>query len=123
MAFIEAQAVRAVLLIVLVAVVFTGVAFAGIAGFLALAPYLPAWSAAAIVALVLLVIALGAALIVRGRALPARTGRAEQAASSPDAAAIQAIAGMAQEKPLLAVVFAGLLGAAGTILQNKDRSN
>jgi hypothetical protein len=114
MPLIEAQAVRAVLLFVLIALVFTGVAFAGEAAFLELAVYLTAAGAAAIVAFGFLAIAFSIGFAVRGHHPKPKP------AVSPDDAAIGLIAGMAKDKPLLAVLFAGLLGAAGTILQHKN---
>jgi len=120
MPLIEAQAVRAVLLIALIAIIFTGVAFAGVAAFLALAPYMPVAAAAAVVAFVLLAVVFLAALVMRGRV---RLPHSKPANASPDEAAVALIASMAKEKPLLAVLFAGLLGAAGTILQQKNRVN
>jgi hypothetical protein len=121
MAFLETQAVRVTLLIVAIAAVFAGMTFAGVAGFLALEPYmLPAW-AAVIVAAVLIVPVLIGAIIVRARAVPPQPKAAtQQVAAGPNDAAIALIAGMARDKPLLAVLFAGLLGAAGTILQNRE---
>jgi drug/metabolite transporter (DMT)-like permease len=121
MPLIEAQAVRAVLLLTLVALVFTGVAFAGYAGFLVLAPYMPAAAAAAVVAFVFLAVAFSVAFVVRRRVHQPRSEPA--AAQSSDAAAMALLAGMAKEKPLMAVLFAGLLGAAVTILQQKNRVN
>ena len=119
MALIEAQAVRAVLLVILVAIVFTGVAFVGGAAFLALGPYMPPALAAAAVGIGFLAVALCVGFAVRGRARPARVEQATSA-QNPDAAAMALLAGMAKEKPLMAVLFAGLMGAAGTILQHKN---
>jgi hypothetical protein len=121
MAFLETQAVRLTLLIVAIAAVFAGMTFAGVAGFLALQPHMhPAW-AAVIVAAVLIVPVLTGAIIVRARAAPPEPKPVQQqAAAGANDAAIALIAGMAQDKPLLAVLFAGLLGAAGTILQNRE---
>jgi hypothetical protein len=123
--FVESQAVRAVLVLTLAAIVFTGVLFAGGALFFALTPVVQMWAAAGITALVLLSIAYGAALMVRAKGQqpvhkPTPTA-ASSAAVGPDAATVSMIAGMAREKPLLAVLFAGLLGAAGTIIQHKSR--
>jgi len=118
MPLIEAQAVRAVLLLAFAAVVFTGVAFTGYAGFLALVPYMTPALAAVVVGFAFLAAALAVALIVRSRAQPRPQPISQQ---NPDTAAVAMIAGLAKEKPLLAVLFAGLLGAAGTILQQKNR--
>jgi hypothetical protein len=121
MAFLETQAVRAVLAVIAMAAIFAGMTLAGLALFLALMPYMhPAW-AALIAASVLIVPVVIGAFIVRSRAVPrARPQPAvAAAATTPDDAAMQMIAGMANEKPLLAVLFAGLLGAAGTILQHR----
>lgn len=127
MSFVESQAVRAVLVLTLAAIVFTGVFFAGGALFFALTPIVEMWAAAAIAAVALLGIAFGAALIVRAKGQqPARRpipATPDAAPTSPDAATVSMIAGLAKEKPLLAVLFAGLLGAAGTIIQQKNRVN
>lgn len=124
MSFVESQAVRAVLVMTLVATVFTGVLFAGGALFFALTPIIQMWAAAGITAVALLGVAFGAALFVRARAQqPVQKPAAAAVAPNPDAAVVSMIAGMAQEKPLLAVLFAGLLGAAGTIIQQKNRVN
>lgn len=125
MSFVESQAVRAVLVITLAAIVVTGVLFAGGALFFALTPMVEIWAAAGITALALLGIAFGAAVVVRTKGQqpvhkPAPAA-ATAVAPSPDAAMVSMIAGMAREKPLLAVLFAGLLGAAGTIIQHKNR--
>ncbi len=124
MSFVESQAVRAVLVFTLVAIVFTGVLFAGGAIFLALTLAVEMWAAAAITALILLGSAFAAAAVVRARGQrPVQKVVPEPAAVAPDAAAMTMIAGMAREKPLLAVLLAGVLGAAGTIIQHKTRVN
>lgn len=119
MSLIESQAVRAVLVAIVLAAVFAGVLFAALAGFLALAPHVDGAWAALIVAAVLLVPVVVGAFVVRGSA--AQPAPPKQAAASPDEATVAMIAGMAKEKPLLAVLFAGLLGAAGTVLQARSR--
>ncbi len=121
MSLIESQAVRAVLIAIGLAVIFTGVLFAALAGFLALAPYMDGAWAALIVAAVLLVPVLAGAFIVRGSATHVARPKPDAAPVSSDEATVAMIAGMAKEKPLLAVLFAGLLGAAGTVLQARSR--
>lgn len=121
MSFVESQAVRAVLLLTLAALVFTGVAGVGAAVFLALTLYVPVWAAAAIAGALFLSVAFGAAMIVRSHAhrpvpKPVAVDRSEDAT-------VAMIAGMAKERPLLALLFAGLMGAAGTIIQHKSRVN
>jgi hypothetical protein len=128
MALLEAQAVRIALAIVAIAAVFAGMTFAGVAVFLALMTNMHAAWAAAIVAAVMIMPVVIGAIIVRVRALPVRPAVAAAAAPAPavgtaDEATVRMIAGLAQEKPLLAVLFAGLLGAAGTVLQQKSRVN
>jgi hypothetical protein len=123
MAFIETQAVRAVLLVIVVAAIFAGMTFAGVALFLAVMPYMhPAWAALITAAVLILPVLVGGAIVKSRATRPAlRAAPPPQAAAvgTPDDAAMALIAGMAKEKPLLAVFFAGLLGAAGTILQHK----
>ncbi len=121
MSFVESQAVRAVLLLTLAALVFTGVAGVGAAVFLALTLYVADWAAAAIAGALFLSVAFGAAIIIRSRARPPMpkpvpVDRAEDAT-------VAMIAGMAKGRPLLALLFAGLVGAAGTIIQHNSRVN
>ena len=125
MSLIETRAVQAVLLLALAASVFAGAGFAGFAIFMALAPVMaPAW-AAAIAAAILIGVPLLVAFVVRARVRAPRTQPQPQAAvggQNPETAAVAMIAGLAKEKPLLAVLFAGLLGAAGTLANDRRRA-
>ena len=127
MPFIEAQAVRAVLALVLGSAILVGIAFAAFAGYLGLLDLVqPAWAALIVAAAILVPVFVGA-MVVRGHGrhpVPREKREAVSAATqNPDAAAMGLIANLAKEKPLLAVLFAGLLGAAGTLLQQKNRVN
>jgi hypothetical protein len=118
MAFLETQAVRAVLALIAVAAVFAAMTLAGLALLLALMPHMhPAWAALVSAVALIAPVVVGAA-IMRSRANALRP-QAAPAAATPDEAAMTLIADMAKEKPLLAVFFAGLLGAAGTVLQHR----
>ncbi len=122
-----AQAIGgAVLLITASALIWVGAGFAGYAIYLALIPETREPWAAAIAAVVLVIGPLGwtALMLVR------RTGRPKPrlhhpdprlpSVSESDAATLNLLAKVAEEKPLLAVVFAGLLGASQAIGQRKD---
>lgn len=124
MNFVESQAVNAVLILVLAAVVFTGVAFLAGAAFFALLPEMQPWSAALIVGGVLVGLTLAAALVIRAKSrhpVQQATPKPVGSAIGPETAAMGLIANLAKEKPLLAVLFAGILGAAGTVIQHKNR--
>ena len=118
------RAVAGVLLLVTAsALIWVGVGFAGYALYLALLPRAgPPW-AAAIAGAILVAGPLGWTLIVlfwkqRPRAqiqVPDERFSRAQA----DNAALNVLAQVAQEKPLLAVVFAGILGASEAILRRK----
>jgi hypothetical protein len=125
MSLIETQAVQAVLLVIAIAAIFAGTTFAGMAGFLALEPHMHAAWAAVIVAGLLIAPVLLGALFVQNRVARAAqpAPRVAAVAQSPDDAAMGLIANLAKEKPLLAILFAGLLGAAGTLVQQKGRVN
>jgi hypothetical protein len=121
MTFLETQAVRAVLAVIAIAAVFAGMTLAGVALFLVLMPFMhPAWAALLAGVALIAPVLIGAAIVKSRATRPlARPAAAPAAAATPDDAAMALIADMAKEKPLLAVFFAGLLGAAGTILQHK----
>ena len=115
----------AVLLILASALIWVGVAFAGYAIYLALLPRAGAPWAAAMAAAILVIGPIGWAVIMN-----VRTPRAARPQfHTPDAritpaetqdATLSLLAKVAQEKPLLAVVFAGILGASEAILHRKD---
>jgi hypothetical protein len=121
-----AQAIGgAVLLITASALIWVGTAFAGYAIYLALIPTTREPWAAAIAAVVLVIGPLGYALLLNAR----RSRSAEPRLHNPeplpvstnaDAATLNLLAKIAQEKPLLAVVFAGILGASEALGHRKD---
>jgi hypothetical protein len=131
---IGAQAIGgAVLIITASALIWVGTAFAGYAIYLALLPQTTAPWAAAIAAVVLVIGPLGWAAIVNLRrpATHAPKPRLHQpdpriAAAVPpaeaDSAALNLLAKVAQEKPLLAVVFAGILGASEAIANKRNQT-
>jgi hypothetical protein len=124
-----AQAVGgAVALITASALIWVGTAFAGYAIYLALIPETREPWAAAIAAFVLVIGPLGwtALLVIRhsSRSKPKlhQLDPRVPSAGEPDAATLDLLARVAQEKPLLAVVFAGILGASEVIAHRKDHN-
>ena len=118
------------LIITASALIWVGTAFAGYAIYLALIPQTTAPWAAAIAAVVLVIGPLGWAAIVNlRRPAQAPKPRLHQpdpriAAATPadaDTAALNLLAKVAQEKPLLAVVFAGILGASEAIANRRNQ--
>ena len=115
----------AVLAITASALIWVGVAFAGYAIYLAFLPQAGAPWAAAIASAILVIGPLGWAALVNIRGPHARHPRFH----SPDArltpaetenATLTLLAKVAQERPLLAVIFAGILGASEAVLHRKD---
>lgn len=102
-------AARALVLMGVMALVIVGVGFAAYAVYLAFVPVLEPAGAAAITAAILLVLP---ALCVFSVAL--RTGGAKQPLDV-DNATLSALAGIAKDKPLFAILLAGLVGAAGAV--------
>src|SRR5690242_5827399 len=111
------------LLITASALIWVGVGFAGYALYLALLPQSGPPLAAAIAAVVLVIGPLGWAVIVlvrkpkpRPQVQPPDPRFAQVEA---DNAALNVLAQVAQEKPLLAVLFAGILGASEALRRRK----
>jgi hypothetical protein len=114
-----------VLLIVASALIWVAVAFAGYALYLAFLPQAGAPWAAALSAAVLIVGPVTAAVILK-----LRTPRQKHAAlrvpetqitpAETQDATLKLLAKVAEDKPLLAVVFAGILGASEAILRRKQ---
>jgi hypothetical protein len=123
---LDAQAIAgAVLLILASALIWVGVAFAGYALYLASLTRTAAPWAAAIAAAILVIGPIGWAVIMNFRA--PRASRAQFCAPDTHVAPAETqdamlglLARVAQEKPLLAVVCAGILGASEAILHRKD---
>ena len=113
---------RGFLLIAGSAVIWIGVGFGAFAIYLAFAPALGSPWAAAVTSGVLLAGPLSWALVMQLRRphphLPTPDMRPAQ--NDQDKAVLQLLAGVAKEKPLLAVLFAGLIGAAETVSRRKD---
>lgn len=128
---IGAQAIGgAVLIITASALIWVGTAFAGYAIYLALIPQTTAPWAAAIAAIVLVIGPLGWAAIVNLRRSPhPEKPKLHQpdprlsgvAPADADTATLNLLARVAQEKPLLAVVFAGILGASEAIANKRNQ--
>jgi hypothetical protein len=118
------RAVAGLLLLVTAsALIWVGVGFAGYALYLAfLPPAGPPW-AAAIAGAILITGPLAWAVIVLVRKTRPRPQIQPPdprfARAGADNAALNVLAQVAQEKPLLAVVFAGILGASEAILRRK----
>jgi hypothetical protein len=119
-----------VLIITASALIWVGTAFAGYAIYLALIPQIKAPWAAAVAAVVLVVGPLGWAAIVNMRR-PAHPSKPRLHQPDPRTAAVlpgdaetatlNLLAKVAQEKPLLAVVFAGILGASEAIANRRNQ--
>jgi type VI protein secretion system component VasK len=121
-----AQAIGgAVVLITASALIWVGTAFAGYAIYLALIPATREPWAAAIAGGVLVIGPLAYALLLnarRPRGAKPRLHNPEPlpVSEDPESATLNLLAKVAQEKPLLAVVFAGILGASDAIAQRKN---
>jgi len=113
---------RGLLLVAAAALIWIGIAFAGYAIYVALLVNLqPAWAAAITAACLLAVpYAMFMMLVVKRprAALHAPEPRAAQA--YPDKATFQLLADFAKDKPLLAVLIAGVLGAAETVRRRRE---
>jgi hypothetical protein len=116
--------IYAIFLILFSALIWVGVAFAGYALYLSVLTQMAAPGAAAVSAVVLVTGPLGWAGIMKWR-LPKASQPlgAEDARAAPAAtqdAMLSLLAKVAQDKPLLAVVFAGILGASEAVLHRRD---
>ena len=122
-----AQAIGgAVLLITASALIWVGTAFAGYAIYLALIPNTHETWAAAIAAVVLVIGPLGWVALLNLRRKQTRLHRPDPAISrgpalDADNATLNLLARVAQDKPLLAVLFAGILGASEAMTHNKEQ--
>ena len=107
---------RGFLLILGSALIWGGVAFAGYALYIALLERLTPPAAAAATAAILLAGPLLAVLAMQFRRSPAQLPDPDLRPTQQvqDNAVLQLLAGVAKEKPLLAVLVAGLIGAAET---------
>ena len=114
----------AVLLITASALIWIGVAFAAYALYLSLLPQAGAPGAAAIAAVVLVAGPLGWTALLYLRAPRARAQihapESRVKPMDPENATLNLLAQVAQEKPLLAVIFAGILGASEAVLRRKN---
>jgi hypothetical protein len=114
-----------VLLILASALIWVAVAFAGYALYLAFVPQAGAPLAAALAAAILIVGPVTAAIIMKLRAprpKPEAVHVPEARITPTDSqdATLKLLARVAEDKPLLAVVFAGILGASEAILRRKQ---
>ena len=118
------------LLVTASAFIWVGTAFAGYAIYLALIPAAPAPWAAAIAGIVLVVgpVVWAILLLVR-RKRPPPAPRMHQPdprmppamAGTAEAATLDLLAKIAQDKPLLAVLFAGILGASEAMANRRNQ--
>jgi hypothetical protein len=102
--------------------IWVGVGAGAYAVYVAFVPLAGAGWAAAIVAGLLLSGPLGCLLIISLRAPRPKLYTPEPTRlpqSDTDRAALALLANVAKEKPLLAMLFAGLIGAAGAVLKRK----
>ena len=116
--------VGAVLLVTASALIWVGVGFAGYALYLAFLPDAGAPLAAALAAVILVIGPLGWVAIAHLRYAHAAKPKFHPAEvqvtpADPEGATLALLAKVAQEKPLLAVVFAGILGASHAIQHRK----
>lgn len=119
------------LIITASALLWVGTAFAGYAIYLALIPQVTAPWAAAVAAVVLVIGPLGWAAIVNMRR-PAHAPKPRLHQPDPridtvapgdaETATLNLLAKVAQEKPLLAVVFAGILGASEALTNRRNQT-
>jgi hypothetical protein len=116
-----------VLLIVASALIWVAVAFAGYALYLAFLPKTGAPWAAAVAASILIAGPITAAVIMKIRAPapapkppPLHVAQAQVQPAETQDATLKLLAKVAEDKPLLAVVFAGILGASEAILRRKQ---
>ncbi len=120
-----AQAIGgAVLLITASALIWVGAAFAGYAIYLAFIPATREPWAAAIAAGILVIGPFSWALLLNARRSKPHLHRPDPTLPSaslldPDNATLNLLARVAQEKPLLAVLFAGILGASDAMNHRK----
>ncbi len=120
-----AQAIGgAVLMITASALIWVGTGFAGYAIYLALIPETREPWAAAIAAAILVIGPLGWAVLLNVRRAKPRLYQPERRIASatldPDNATLNLLAKVAQEKPLLAVLFAGILGVSDAVKHRKE---
>jgi hypothetical protein len=109
----------AVVLLFGACLILTGLVFGGYALLLALTPSLGAIGAAAATSGAMLFLPL-AFLLWGALRKPKPVERAAPAASfGPDAATVAALARVAKDQPVLAVLGAGLIGAAGMFLRDR----
>ena len=115
-----------VLLIIASALIWVAVAFAGYALYLAFLPKTGAPWAAAVAAAILIAGPITAAVLMKLRAPspkpppPVHVAQAQVEPAETQDATLKLLAKVAEDKPLLAVVFAGILGASEAILRRKQ---
>ena len=115
-----------VLLIIASALIWVAVAFAGYALYLAFLPRAGAPWAAAVAAAILIAGPVTAAIIMKLRApapkppAPVHIPQSHVQPAEAQDATLKLLAKVAEDKPLLAVVFAGILGASEAILRRKQ---
>ncbi len=107
--------------------VFGGAAFACYALYAAFVPLVGKAYAAAIAAAILLLVPMLGLILLSIRARRGRIRNLEQATSgqnpftpSPDNVALGFLAGLAREKPITAVLLAGVFGAAASLFRDKN---
>src|SRR5690242_2070764 len=114
-----------VLLIIASALIWVAVAFAGYALYLAFLPKTGEPWAAAAAAAILIAGPITAAIIMKLRAPapkppPLHVAQPPVQPAETQDATLKLLAAVAEDKPLLAVVFAGILGASEAILRRKQ---
>ncbi len=116
----------AVLMIVVSALIWVGTGFAGYALYLAFVPRAGEPWAAAFAAAILVIGPVGWAAIMELRALrrpypQSYVAEARILPAKTEDQTLKLLAKVAEDKPLLAILFAGILGASETILNRKQQ--
>ena len=102
-----------------ITVVCVGVAFAGYAVFTAFIPLVGTPWAAAIAASIFLIVPIAICFLLASRGRRKWPDGFRAGASTPENVTLAYLAGMAKDKPIVAVLFAALLGVASVFLRKK----
>ena len=102
-----------------VALVCVGVALAGFALYAAFVPLVGAAWAAAIAALIFLVFPIALCLVLAKRGRRKWPDAFREGAATPENVALAYLASLAKDRPIIAVLFAALVGVASALLRKK----
>ena len=110
-----------ILIVAAAALIFTGVAFAGYAIAMALAPSLGVAGGAAIAALVLLLPPMAAVITLLAMQASAARRKREERGKGTEEAIISILSFIAGDRPWIAVAGAALVGAASVFLRGRRK--